>query len=512
MDHTQVISEQAFRKLVERGEWFRWEGGSRFGWIKLRVSAIYPGYPEASSPSANDATISVPHILESAATLQFLGFTAAASAEIVETFLMNSKHPGFEKDIFAYARAHVCISDYYSHRKDDWTATIDGMGIRLAVRDQILDARFRDLRMTESARFWVLDTMKAKYEFLKALDSRILDPLGTLPVASSTGMPPIDDTEIDLMRGADTTRLMRTMSMNMDRPSRKGINQLYHLQDVSHTGNCESSWATLSGLYVSKQREVAAQYAEYTRVRVREQGHDVIAVGILHITLPKGVLAESVRTFNMRWRRPVARRQDLPTYADSTARCHAIIGPIATINRHKAPESMRLPSGVVATQVCLYGEEIMRKINERCRVWLEFLPSTIEIQEEAESTEWNELEGGVSIGDDSTEEEDMEGGVLIENYSERQEELNDGVLVRNDSESQEEPDGGVLIENVSERQWELDDWFIVSDCLEAALPRASPMPATTSEQARPSRAPYVGSNSIADIPAATFKFQRLSFS
>ena len=480
MDHTEVLSEKAFRRLVERGEWYRWEGGSRSGWIKLRVLAVYPSHPRALSPSADDAVISVPRILQSTATLDFLGFTEAASAEIFETFQMNSKHPGYVKDMFAYARAHVNIAEYYSRRKDDWASIIEEMGIRPAVRDQILDDRFKELRMTESARFWVLDTIKAKYEFLMALETRILEPLWTFPFASSIGMPPIDDTELDVMKGADTTRLMHTMCHETDRPSQNGIHKLYQLQDVSHS-NCEAFWGTLSALHVSKQRELAKHYAEYARVRVREQGHDVVPVGILHITLPKGVLAETVRTSKKRWDRNAARYEDVPTYLDSQAPCSAIIGPIETLNEQNAPEPMRLPSGALATQIGLYGEELFRKINKCCHVWLEFLPDTTEIQEEAESSREEDSEGGVSIGDYSTEGEDLEDELLVQDNVEEQEELDDGVLTNNDSEWLEE----------------LEEYIMAPDGFEEPHSRPSPIPAVTPAQAGHPDAPNV---ELASIP------------
>ena len=167
MNRTPVLSEEALNRLREYGEPVTSDGGSL--WISL--SAI------SSSPSSkNDTTkIHIPQYLESVQALEFLGFAPAPAQEILDRF--NSafeEHP--HAQILDYATDYVRSAPDGVSPEDDWEGALESMGVKESLKDSILNPSHADIRMTETASYWVLDTMDAKNAWLKGLNSDILTP------------------------------------------------------------------------------------------------------------------------------------------------------------------------------------------------------------------------------------------------------------------------------------------------------------------------------------------------
>ena len=144
----------------------------RDGWQRIRCIAL-----SDSTCSDSEASFNVPQFLGSAEAMEFLGFAPEAALEIFQRFLDASTF--IEDDfILEYAKGHVRSVPDVGCPEDDWTSAMIAMGITQNLCQQILDPQFTDLRLTQNALFWILDAIKAKFDFLSALDSIIL---GSMP-------------------------------------------------------------------------------------------------------------------------------------------------------------------------------------------------------------------------------------------------------------------------------------------------------------------------------------------
>lgn len=141
-------------------------------------------------------------------------------------------------------------------------------------------------------------------------------------------------------------------------------------------------------LHLSKQRQVAYEYATYAQTRVREQGEDLVGVGILHVIIPRDLLANSAEVYDLAWKEFVwNHRLQLPTperlaYINNA---DVIIGPIlmcsqAAMMKHRDAnrnftvlEPMKLSAGGTASQHALKGISLHRNINKCGRFWVERL-------------------------------------------------------------------------------------------------------------------------------------------
>ena len=411
MMSTKVISSEASRWLSEIGE----EIVVTRGWLRLRTSEV------SSSSSDSNATIDIPQALETAETLRFLGFTSTATEAIFNRFEQAcTDFP--ESTILDFAKGRVRSSTDASTTEDDWASAIDRMGINTALRDQIIDQRFEDLRLTKSARFWVLDTVVAKYRFLEGLDMMVLgrkrnpdtgytslqstlgkskhdketksvltrpgksgdDSASPLMVTTATDHQ-TQDFEIELLKGADAPRLRRAIRLDTD-PADSTTNRLETVL-AAIPGDFSG---TQSVLYFSKQRETVYYYVNYARARLLEQGQDVVHVGILHLILPKDLLTDCVEVFADYWKEFVmcCRLQNpVPEHLRYVAHSSVIFGPLLNANDgqvakcvgpsrdYTALDLLRLPSGAAAMQHCLKGDRFIETLNQRSRLWLEITRS-----------------------------------------------------------------------------------------------------------------------------------------
>ena len=161
---TRVLSESAHQTLSGLGEDVPYHGGCQ----TIRCVAL-----SESSSSDSEASVDIPQILESTEAMEFLGFSAGAAAAILERFLDGSKNIP-DEDILDYAKGHVRSAPDAGTVEDDWNSAMASMGISQALRDQILDPKFSELRLTRNAQFLVLDTIEAKFMFLSSLDTNVL--------------------------------------------------------------------------------------------------------------------------------------------------------------------------------------------------------------------------------------------------------------------------------------------------------------------------------------------------
>ncbi|KAI1403340.1 hypothetical protein F4819DRAFT_231879 [Hypoxylon fuscum] len=133
----------------------------------------------ASSMSSSDYYHTIPDILISRATLEYLGYTEARSRELWETWMnWPPDEPKRESDdiyhgvpFIDFATGHVG-PQYIDTADDDdstWNHCLNRCGIAAKTQLEIMDPVFKDIRLTESCLFWVKDTMMMRYRGLQAI-------------------------------------------------------------------------------------------------------------------------------------------------------------------------------------------------------------------------------------------------------------------------------------------------------------------------------------------------------
>ena len=403
---TRVLRDSTRQILLELGEDVSCYGG----WQRIRCTAL-----SDSLLSDSEASFDIPQFLESAEAMEFLGFTPEAALDIFQRFQDASI---FNEDdcILEYAKGHVRSVPDVGCPEDDWTSAIIAMGITQNLCQQVLDPRFTDLRLTQNARFWVLDTIKAKFDFLLALDNVILGstpsdqgPMslqarlerskkssgteskfwekeaGRRPepqVESSVTQQSILDTEFLLLKGGDCGRLNKVIRLRTDR---KDVNRIENVLSMP-PGDFAGSEAAL---YFTTQRQTAYHYAGYAKARLRTSGQDPIAVGVLHIVIPKELMAGAVDVQGDIWKEYVwshRLQRTTPDHLRWLDEAPIVVGPVAKCSPenlvkmvrsnkdYKALEAVKMSGGETTSQYCIREQSLMRRINERGRFWVEKLP------------------------------------------------------------------------------------------------------------------------------------------
>ncbi|KAL8920175.1 MAG: hypothetical protein Q9208_006421 [Pyrenodesmia sp. 3 TL-2023] len=418
---TPIISSEASAHISLSAEPPVSEGG----WIQLRVRDISSS---SSSSEEAESRITIPTVLESVEALSFIGFNAHAADRIMHRYNLASAHEA-DLNLLGFAKGHVRSARDASLPWEDWETAMEEMGVKISLQRAIMDPHFEALRLTQSAMFWVLDTITAKYMYLQSLDREVLGlPRGpgrsedyvqlesrlsgeyprtstskaTQPSSSKAGKGTakpspspalhvgatdhrVGDGEVELLKGGAQVRLIQAIRTATDAPNAV-INRLQNIYSAIPGDSSPDQQA----LYVSKQRDVARQYMDYARQRMREQDHQLLAVGILHIIVPTDLLADHAQIFAQDWKEFVMhcrlQTEPFPSHLSWLLETPVIMGPILKANdamvrdmvgegmNFQALEPWRLPNGSSAQQQCIKGTQLVRNMNQRARIWLELLP------------------------------------------------------------------------------------------------------------------------------------------
>lgn len=115
--------------------------------------------------------------LYSKETYEFMGLTGEVASKVWERW--NSHHPDTPDSFLQFALYHVEWNnepDVYTEY-DDWDACMEHMGVTKTCRDAILMPEYEDLRYTQSAKYWVVDTFEMRFGSLEHLSERLLSNL-----------------------------------------------------------------------------------------------------------------------------------------------------------------------------------------------------------------------------------------------------------------------------------------------------------------------------------------------
>lgn len=140
-----------------------------------------------STTSSSSSFVSIPDHLISFATLLHLGYNSQTATHIWENWNnWPSWGPMRESDDIEYgvpfidfAKGHIGSAlDTCEDDDAQWFHCMELYGISNELREAIMDPKFRQIRLTESCKFWVQDTFKLRYRGLKALHYHLRGIMG----------------------------------------------------------------------------------------------------------------------------------------------------------------------------------------------------------------------------------------------------------------------------------------------------------------------------------------------
>lgn len=139
-----------------------------------------------SSPGSTTAQdlehfIDIPEFLFSRETLTFLGFNESAAETIWSRWVNCGPEDGREIDgglVTFESMARAFIYGTFTREEDAsldddlaWRASMDSCGINEELQTAIMTPGCKDVRLTESCQFWLLDTISARYASLKQIQA-----------------------------------------------------------------------------------------------------------------------------------------------------------------------------------------------------------------------------------------------------------------------------------------------------------------------------------------------------
>ncbi|KAF2002606.1 hypothetical protein P154DRAFT_593613 [Amniculicola lignicola CBS 123094] len=286
------------------------------------ASSASSGY----SPPPRAMPVKVPIGLHTAQAIEFLGFSPKRAQALFDVFMEDT-----DDDWLDFIIQNILMRDADAlDNSDDWVGAMQEMGIGTLLQEAIMDEEFESLRLTQSLKYWVADSIQTRWDSLNELNERVVQHLNLKP-----GTP-------HLRGGVDTDR--QTFQRNLP-----GHVTLYRattksrLKDVvkkdgkvnlaiarsSPPGDFNSDF---SALYFTREEEVVKQYAKFCRRRCPHAN-----VVYLQMWVPEHHF-QDVRTAKLEygdlWRKLVfySRRND--TYPEDVNKIarekDIIIGPVST--------------------------------------------------------------------------------------------------------------------------------------------------------------------------------------
>lgn len=120
----------------------------------------------------------VPDYLVSRESLVYLGFTDTAANAIWGRWSNWGNDQGRETDggpvtFESMFRSHIYGNGTDTYLDDDnaWRETMNSAGINQSLQNAIMTPSCKDMRLMESCKYWLLDTVSAKYASLKEIQA-----------------------------------------------------------------------------------------------------------------------------------------------------------------------------------------------------------------------------------------------------------------------------------------------------------------------------------------------------
>jgi hypothetical protein len=350
----------------------------------------------------------LPVNLDSVEALRFVGMKKNAAHLILQRFRTRSDRPTFPDrdevfEILGFVEGHIAGRTDAFKEEDDWDSALKGMGVRRSTREGILHQDFTDLRLTQSAKEWALETIRDGWTMLVSLDKTVrrrkhelhrhaqrrhLDhheaatpndtEEGQIPILATTTAPPLDENEYNFfLKGGEKTRL--TGLYTEASPSALDIELLFSEPPTDFSRDRRL-------LYLTKQRDLALKYAAYASTRM-----PYLDAGILHLAVAKTLLPAPQQVVDADWYNLVWGSRGRETVADEDSECLAaqvkfedaeiLVGAcccentkkIRNLSKKEDMRKMKLNGGESAEQWVFMTRNVRKQLATHCRdkIWWE---------------------------------------------------------------------------------------------------------------------------------------------
>ena len=359
-------------------------------------------------------------------TLSYLGFVDSVAQEIWHNWTnWIPNDDGREVDggpvtFESMATGYVRGSGHDAFEDDDesWRSSITSCGFGEEMEVAFLDPSCKEIRLTESCKFWLIDTIRSRYACLQLIQAASRDRAREQARAASR------PGEESMMRASPSTTSPRTISGSF--PS-VGLSEISSLSAIvqqnapgkivlykggtvtsfdgllDHTGNvdemnvpftrrdCDLTSLTL-GAYFAVDYDVAVRYARWTKRRDTQQPACIIRIDVQNSALEALDASEKVSIYwpsgewhTLVWtgRRGECLRGDLEKYKDATLVIGTTYGkPNIVISQLSSPtaitERMVLKNsrGGKAVQYAFIGERGRDFLERHCQTACTMHPFT----------------------------------------------------------------------------------------------------------------------------------------
>lgn len=399
-----TLSEQSIQILRSRGDDCPLQNGFRYVKNTSYLS-------QASIDS--QATVAIPNELESVETLQFLELCPEAAQFVFNNFLLQKAQFPDRADILSSAIDHVesIQGDAFSEADDDWIDVMNRIGMTSKYQIRVMDPDFSDMRLNGSAKHWIMEMMKMRFEFLDNFDKVIKNhgkgpnrkvgymdlsdkfksgPPHLIPEYGSSKGPAI---------GTFSTSGPSTATATDSQPEKIDGHQMFYRGgslvrlNMIHSENNRLNIRKIRSappgdfsedipaLYLTKQAPVAWQYAQWVKKFVDGA---VVPVGILAIAIPDNLLTSITQVASdYEWRKLVWNSRRLQREDVTLAHlmesqwltgplCRQITKKILRMNSPAELEIWKLENGETACQHFTYSIDMLTMLQKACvdKVWI----------------------------------------------------------------------------------------------------------------------------------------------
>ncbi|KZF24880.1 hypothetical protein L228DRAFT_243619 [Xylona heveae TC161] len=164
MSRTPTLTAEARARLEALGA--PAVDGPKPGWCTLTGGSYTTSSTASSGNSKGDKPVTVPSYIESLETLEYFGFEESTANRIWDRYI---KYHDETLEFMDFVTGHLQGCQDAIAKDDDWNKAMEEMGIGKRLREAILDPDFDEIRLTGSARTWVLDTIQNSRSYLKMM-------------------------------------------------------------------------------------------------------------------------------------------------------------------------------------------------------------------------------------------------------------------------------------------------------------------------------------------------------
>lgn len=396
----KVLSDNAIHVLRTRGDNPQLQNGYR----AVSNTSYSP------EDSVYKATVLLPDYLHSFETLKFLELNDVTAQLLWDQFCRDfDENPD-------WASVHKLARRFITHvpgnawaEEDDWLGAFEAMGLSRNFVARIMDDEFKDMRLSGSAKQWVLEMMEMRFEFLTTIDAVIqtppsktihrkvskLDENGTLKIFGRPEIPPRSSSKVDKFGApkpfiaTEATEPPQNLDNHVVLWKGGMMSRLMSVHKEDRTLNFFRLTTPPPGdfnsritctLYFTKNEQVAWDYAQW-RSQLADSG--VVPMGILKVAIPKALLASSIGIFGEEWRnvvwagrRGLSLHQNLRYLRDYQWMigpiCHQSNDQVARYNTMSELQIWKLNNNQTAYQHATSNESVVELLNEQCigKVWI----------------------------------------------------------------------------------------------------------------------------------------------